>query len=531
MFGKMFGKTHGRIVTGSSARILISIKASLRWIKSSNQEFLYSLAVPFSDIRQFLTHLERQNLLKRVTADVSAHLQITEICRRAIMAHGPALLFERVDGRATPVLGNLFGTVDRVLQAIDCPDVAGLRALGELLVRIKEPRWPQTIGQAARHIPTLHRLWSAHPRLLSTGPVKDCVQEGPDVDLETLPISYCWPDDAGKLLTFGLVVTQAEPQGRHNVAIYRQQLIGRNRLIMRWLAHRGGAMDYARWRETRPQEPFPVAVAIGADPALTVAAVAPIPDSISEYQFAGILRGARTELVAAGNGLLVPARAEIVLEGVILPDDVALEGPFGDHTGYYNEQAHFPVMTVRRITHRSAPLYQTTYMGRSPHDEPSVLAMALNEVFVPLLQQQFPEIVDFYLPPEACSYRVAVVSLRKRYPGHARRIMMGIWSYLRQFTYTKFVIVTDNDINIRDWSDVIWAVVTRADPARDALVLTGTPIDYLDFASPEPGLGGKMGIDATLKSRPETTRTAGCPIRPDPEAAAAVADICRSLGF
>lgn len=487
--------------------------------------------MPFSDIRQFLAHLERHNLLKRVTADVSAHLQITEVCRRAIVAHGPALLFERVDGRATPVLGNLFGTVERVLQAIECPDVAGLRALGELLVCIKEPRWPQTIGQAARHLPTIQRLWSAHPRLLSTGPVQDCVKEGPDVDLETLPISHCWPDDAGKLLTFGLVVTQAEPKGRHNVAIYRQQVIGRNRLIMRWLAHRGGAMDYARWRETRPREPFPVAVAIGADPALTIAAVAPIPDSLSEYQFAGILRSARTELVPAGNGLLVPARAEIVLEGVILPDDVAPEGPFGDHTGYYNEQAHFPVLTVRRITHRSAPIYQTTYMGRSPHDEPSVLAVALNEVFVPLLQQQFPEIVDFYLPPEACSYRIAVVSLRKRYPGHARRIMMGIWSYLRQFTYTKFVIVTDDDIDIRDWSDVIWAVVTRADPARDTLILTGTPIDYLDFASPEPGLGGKMGIDATLKSRPETTRAAGRPIRPDAKAAAAVADVCRNLGF
>lgn len=492
---------------------------------------LYDLVVAFSDIRQFAAHLERQGLLKRVVADVSAHLQVTEVCRRAIVAHGPALLFERVDGRDTPVLGNLFGTVERVLQAIECPDVAGLRALGQMLARIKEPRWPQTMGQAARHLPTIQRLWSAHPRLLSHGPVQECVADGPDVDLETLPISHCWPEDAGKLLTFGLVVTQAEPRGRHNVAIYRQQLIGRNRLIMRWLAHRGGAMDYARWRETRPREPFPVAVVIGADPALTIAAVAPIPDSLSEYQFAGILRGGRTELVAAGNGLLVPARAEIVLEGEILPGDEALEGPFGDHTGYYNEQARFPVMTVRRMSHRSAPLYQTTYMGRSPHDEPSVLAMALNEVFVPLLQQQFPEIVDFYLPPEACSYRIAVVSLRKRYPGHARRIMMGVWSYLRQFTYTKFVIVTDDDINIRDWSDVIWAIVTRADPARDTLILTGTPIDYLDFASPEPGLGGKMGIDATLKGPPEVTRTAGRPIRPDARTAAAVADICRGLGF
>jgi len=503
----------------------------LRWIKRRRSSTPYSVPVPFSDIRQFLVHLERQNLLKRVGVDVSAHLQITEICRRAIIKKGPALLFERVDGGTIPVVGNLFGTLERVLQAMELKDTASLRSLGQLLVRIKEPRWPRNLSQAADHLPILRRLWAAHPRVLTDAPVHECLQEGPDVDLEALPISHCWPDDAGKLLTFGLVITRPDPEGRHNIAVYRQQLIGRNRLIMRWLAHRGGAMDYARWRETRPREPFPVAVAIGADPALTIAAVAPVPDTLSEYQFSGLLRGARTELVAAGNGLLVPARAEIVLEGVILPDDTALEGPFGDHTGYYNGQDHFPVMTVTRVTHRTSPLYQTTYMGRSPYDEPSVLAMALNEVFVPLLQQQFPEIVDFYLPPEACSYRIAVVSIRKRYPGHARRIMLGIWSYLRQFTYTKFVIVTDDDINIRDWSDVIWALVTRADPARDVLMLTDTPIDYLDFASPEAGLGGKMGLDATMKHAPETTRTYGRPIHPDVKTQAAVAEICRSLGL
>ncbi len=488
--------------------------------------------VTFLDMRQFLEHLERRGLLKRVKTEVSPELQITEICRRALLAEGPALLFERPKGGRMPVVGNLFGTLERILMAMDIEDRGGLRALGRLLVQIKEPRWPHDAHEVAAHLPILRRLWAAHARILpGSGPVQECVQEGPDVDLEALPISRCWPEDAGKLLTFGLVITRPDLEGRHNVAIYRQQVIGRNRLIMRWLAHRGGAGDYARWREAHPREPFPLAVAIGADPALTIAAVAPIPDTLSEYQFAGLLRGARTELVLAANRLLVPARAEICLEGVIHPDDQALEGPFGDHTGYYNGQDHFPVMTVTRITHRAKPLYQTTYMGRSPHDEPSVLAMALNEVFVPLLQSQFPEIVDFYLPPEACSYRIALVSIRKRYPGHARRVMFGIWSYLRQFTYTKFVIVTDDDIDIRNAGEVVWAVVTRADPARDAVILKDTPIDYLDFASPAPGLGGKMGLDATMKTAPETARTYGHPIRPDSATQKAVEGICRDLGF
>ncbi len=483
-------------------------------------------------MRQFLARLERDHLLKRVTAPVSARLQITEICRRAIHVQGPALLFESVDGDKMPVVGNLFGTEERILTALDLPNIAGLRALGELLVRIKEPRWPKGPREAVAEFPVLSRLLAART-WLHTGPVpvQECVLEGAAVDLERLPIGLCWPEDAGPLLTFGLVITRPVEGARHNVAIYRQQLIGRNRLIMRWLAHRGGAMDYARFREAHPTKPFPVAVAIGADPALTLAAVAPIPDTLSEYQFAGLLRGTRTELAQAANGLLVPARAEIVLEGVIFPDDTAVEGPFGDHTGYYNAQDRFPVMTVTRITHRHAPLYHTTYMGRSPYDEPSVLAGALNEVFIPLLRQQFPEIVDFYLPPEACSYRIAVVSIRKRYPGHARRVMLGIWSYLRQFTYTKFIIVTDDDIDIRDWSAVMWALVTRADPARDSLILTGTPIDYLDFASPEAGLGGKMGLDATLKHPPEVTRPPGRTIQPSREAQAAVARICADLGL
>lgn len=447
------------------------------------------------------------------------------------MVGGPALLFEHVNGGTIPVIGNLFGTTERVMQSIGLNKVSELRALGELLVQIKEPKWPTDMHQAIDHLPHLGRLWAARPRINKEAPVHECCQEGPDVDLEALPISQCWPEDAGKLLTFGLVITRPAREGRHNVAIYRQQIIGRNRLIMRWLAHRGGAIDYARWCETYPKEPFPLAVAVGADPALTIAAVAPIPDQLSEYQFAGLLRGTRTELVGAESGLLVPARAEMVLEGVIMPNDRALEGPFGDHTGYYNGQDYFPVMTVTRITHRNSPIYQTTYMGRSPYDEPSVLAAALNEIFIPLLQHQFPEIVDFYLPPEACSYRLAVVSIRKRYPGHARRIMLGIWSYLRQFTYTKFIIITDDDINVRNWPEVTWALVTRADPARDTVILTDTPIDYLDFASPKAGLGGKMGIDATIKREPETTRTYGRRISPDQETEKAVADLCRHLGF
>ncbi|MHB1566768.1 MAG: UbiD family decarboxylase [Acidiferrobacter sp.] len=484
--------------------------------------------MPFTDLRQFVADLEKQGDLKRVAAPVRADLEVTEICRRVIRAHGPALLFTDVDSKGIAVVGNLFGTVERVAQAIGVDGQEGLRGVGQLLAQIREPRWPQDMGQALDRLPILRRLLTARPHIIADAAVHEVIVAGDDVDLHALPISRCWPGDVAPLLTFGLVITRATEGGRHNIAIYRQQLIGRNRLIMRWLAHRGGAGDYARWRETQGARPFPIAVAIGADPALMVAAVAPIPDTLSEYQFSGLLRGARTVLTTAGNGLLVPANAEIILEGHIDADDEAVEGPFGDHTGYYNGQGRFPVMTVTRLTHRRKPLYHTTYMGRSPDDEPSVLARALNEVFVPLLQQQFPEIVDFYLPPEACSYRLAVVSIRKRYPGHARRIMFGIWSTLRQFTYTKFVIVTDDDIDVRDWQAVIWALVTRADPARDTVIVADTPIDVLDFASPEPGLGGKIGFDATMKRAPETTRQYGTPIVP--VASAAVAAICATLG-
>jgi 4-hydroxy-3-polyprenylbenzoate decarboxylase len=382
-----------------------------------------------------------------------------------------------------------------------------------MLAFIREPKLPQSVGDAVEQLPTLRQLLCTTPRVLSTGPCQENVLEGTEIDLGQLPIQTCWPQDAGPLITFGLVITRGPFGERLNVGVYRQQVIARDRVIMRWLPHRGGALDFRKWQEAYPGHPFPVAVAIGADPATTMAAVTPIPDTISEYQYAGLLRGARSEIVSClTHSLRVPATAEFVLEGYIRPGDDALEGPFGDHTGYYNAQEKFPVLTIERITHRNYPIYHGTYMGRSPYDEPSVLAMGLNEVYVPMLQRQFPEIVDFYLPPEACSYRFALASIKKRYPGHARRIMFGIWSWLPQFTYTKFVVVVDDDIDVRTWSDVVWALSTRMDPVRDAVLVANTPIDYLDFASPVAGLGGKIGFDATNKWPGESDRLWGRPI-------------------
>jgi 4-hydroxy-3-polyprenylbenzoate decarboxylase len=370
------------------------------------------------------------------------------------------------------------------------------------------------------------------PRVVHDAPCQKNVIEGDEVDLSRLPIQTCWPEDAGRLISFGLVITKGPYKERQNIGIYRQQVIGKNRVIMRWLHHRGGAIDFREWKEANPGKRFPVAVVIGADPATLLAAVTPIPDTLSEFQFAGLLRGARSEVVSCGHAALhVPASAEFVLEGFVEPEEEALEGPFGDHTGYYNSQEKFPVLTIERITHRDRPVYHSAYMGRSPYDEPSVLAMALNEVFIPLLQKQFPEIVDFYLPPEGCSYRVACVSIKKRYAGHAKRIMFGVWSYLRQFTYTKFVIVTDDDINVRDWKEVIWAMTTRMDPVRDTLLVENTPIDYLDFASPVSGLGGKMGLDATNKWPGETTRPWGRPIVMNEEVKKRVDEMWRGLGI
>ncbi len=470
----------------------------------------------FHDLRTFLAHLDERGDLRRVAVAVNPELESTSFCLRALQHAGPALLFERPTGAQHSLLGNLFGHARRIEAALGRERSGSLRELGELLAALKEPHWPGNVREAIASWPQFAQLAHVAPRRVPRAPFQDNTLGGGQIDLSRLPIQRCWPEDVARLITLGLVVTRGPRKKRQNVAIYRQQVIARDRLIMRWLAHRGGAGDFAEWQADRPGEPFPVLIAIGTDPATLLAAAAPIPDTLSEYEFAGLLRGERSHVVRCElTGLDAPAGAEIVLEGFIQPGDTAAEGPFGDHTGYYNSQAAFPVLTIERMHLRDGAIYQGSYMGRSPHDEPSVMAVALNEVFVPILRRVFPEIVDFYLPPEACSYRLAVVSIRKRYPGHARRIMMAVWSYLRQFTYTKFVIITDEDIDVRNWQEVIWAVATRVDPARDSMLVENTPIDYLDFASPASGLGSKLGLDATNKWPGETSREWGRPIRLD----------------
>jgi 4-hydroxy-3-polyprenylbenzoate decarboxylase len=495
--------------------------------------------VRYADLRGFISQLEALGELKRVRAEVSPRLEMTEICDRVLRSGGPAVLFERPSGHSMPVLGNLFGTVRRVALAMgidaDVSPGPALRDIGRLLAAMREPDAPQGFRDIWEKLPELRGLLSRvldmAPRLRSSAPCQEIVREGADVDLGRLPVQTCWPDDAGPLITWGLTVTRGPHKPRANLGIYRQQVIAPNRVIMRWLAHRGGALDYRDHCLAHPGEPFPVAVALGADPAAMLAAVTPVPDTLGEYQFAGLLRGARTELVkCVGGDLQVPAGAEIVLEGAIHPDDTALEGPFGDHTGYYNEAERFPVLTIERITSRRDPIYHSTYTGKPP-DEPAMLGVALNEVFVPLLVKQFPEIVDFYLPPEGCSYRLAVVSMKKQYPGHAKRVMFGIWSFLRQFMYTKFVVVTDDDVDVRDWKEVVWAITTRVDAARDTLIAEHTPIDYLDFASPVAGLGSKMGIDATAKWPGETNRSWGRPIAMDAAVKHRVDELWRELGL
>ena len=485
----------------------------------------------YRDLRDFMRLLEARGELKRVTATVDPHLEMTEICDRVLRAGGPALLFESPTGHRMPVLANLFGTPQRVALGMGEETVEGLREVGKLLAFLKEPDPPRGMREAWAALPVFKKVLDMAPKTVRSGPCREVVIEANDVDLGALPVQTCWPDDAGPLITWGLVTTRGPTRERQNLGIYRQQVIAHNRVIMRWLSHRGGALDYREWCAARPGEPFPVAVTLGADPATTLAAVTPVPDALSEYAFAGLLRGARTELVECQDGWLkVPAHAEIILEGRIYPGDDAPEGPFGDHTGYYNEVERFPVLTVERITHRRDPIYHSTYTGRPP-DEPAILGAALNEVFVPILRKQFPEIVDFYLPQEGCSYRVAVVTMKKAYPGHAKRVMMGVWSFLRQFMYTKFVIVTDDDIDARDWRDVIWALSTRMDPARDVTLVENTPIDYLDFASPQPGLGSKMGLDATSKLPGETSREWGRPITMDPQVKARVDALWDELGL
>ena len=469
----------------------------------------------YGDLRDFIAGLEAAGELKRVTAEVDPYLEITEICDRTLRAGGPALLFENVKGSEMPLLGNLFGTPKRVAMGMGQDSVEALREVGELLAFLKEPEPPKGFRDAWEKLPIFKQIMSMGPKTVRSAPVQQRVFEGDEVDLDRLPIQHCWPGDAAPLVTWPLVITKGPHKSRQNLGIYRQQKLGKNRLIMRWLSHRGGALDFQEFQQAHPGEPFPVAVALGADPATILGAVTPVPDSLSEYAFAGLLRGSRTELVNCGHAdLQVPASAEIILEGFLYPDDTAPEGPYGDHTGYYNEVETFPVFTVTRMTMRKDAIYHSTYTGRPP-DEPAILGLALNEVFVPILRRQFPEIIDFYLPPEGCSYRMAVVTMKKQYPGHAKRVMMGVWSFLRQFMYTKFVVVLDDDVDARQWEDVIWAITTRMDPARDTVMVENTPIDYLDFASPVAGLGSKMGLDATSKWPGETDREWGVAIAMD----------------
>ena len=501
----------------------------------------------YRDLRGFIDGLEASGELRRVTEPVSPRLEMTALADRVLRAGGPALLLTRVPGFEMPALVNLFGTPRRVALGMGAEDVAELRDVGRLLAALKEPEPPTSLREAGKLWDMAKAVWDMKPARVGSPVCQEVVVEGPDIDLGRLPIQLCWPGDAAPLVTWGLVITRGprgvpRPRLRQNLGIYRQQVIGRRQLIMRWLAHRGGALDFRDFARVNPGQPFPIAVALGADPATTLGAVTPVPDTLSEYQFAGLLRGGRTEVAdsSVGEGdlkLQVPARAEIVLEGHIPPAQAgfegrsesgvplkeingylhALEGPFGDHTGYYNEQDWFPVFELSRLTHRRDPVYHSTYTGKPP-DEPAILGLALNEVFVPILQKQFPEITDFYLPPEGCSYRMAVISMRKSYPGHAKRLMFGLWSFLRQFMYTKFIVVTDDDVDIRDWKEVVWAITTRMDPVRDTTLVSDTPIDYLDFASPVSGLGGKMGLDATNKWPGETSREWGRPIVMDAEA-------------
>ncbi len=485
----------------------------------------------YKDLRDFISKLEELGELKRVSEEVDPYLEMTEICDRVLRQKGPAILFENPKGYSTPVLANLFGTPKRVALGMGQDSVEALAKVGEVLAALKEPEPPEGMKDAWEKLPVYKQVLNMAPKVVKRPECQQIVIEGDDVDLAAFPIQTCWPDDAGPLITWPLVITKGPQAKRQNLGIYRQQVIGRNKVIMRWLAHRGGALDFKTWQLEHPGEPFPIAVALGADPATILAAVTPVPDSLSEYAFAGLLRGSKTEVsTCITHDLQVPASAEIVLEGYLYPDEMADEGPFGDHTGYYNEVESFPVFTIERITHRKAPIYHSTYTGKPP-DEPAVLGVSLNEVFVPILKKQFPEIVDFYLPPEGCSYRMAIVSIKKQYPGHAKRIMFGIWSYLRQFMYTKFVIVTDDDVDVRDWESVIWAITTRVDPARDATLIENTPIDYLDFASPVSGLGSKMGLDATNKWQGETTREWGKTIVMDDAVKQKVDDLWAKLGL
>jgi 4-hydroxy-3-polyprenylbenzoate decarboxylase len=502
------------------------------------------MSIKYRDLRDFIAGLEKDGELHRISEPVSPRLEMTALSDAVLRAAGPALLFENPMGHRIPALTNLFGTPARVARGMGAQHVSELRDVGRMLASLKEPEPPKGLKDAGKLLTMAKALWDMKPAVARKAPCQEEILQGSDVNLSELPVQLCWPGDVAPLITWGLVITRGpqnmdKPRRRQNLGIYRQQVIGSRQVIMRWLAHRGGALDFRDFALLNPGQPFPMAVALGADPATILGAVTPVPDSLSEYQFAGLLRGARTEVVdtqvgEAGLMLQAPASAEFVLEGHIpiatkgfvglsehgvQVKEVngylhALEGPYGDHTGYYNEQDWFPVFELSRITRRHQPIYHSTYTGKPP-DEPAVLGVALNEVFVPILQKQFPEIVDFYLPPEGCSYRMAIVSIKKSYPGHAKRLMFGVWSFLRQFMYTKFIVVVDDDVDARNWQEVIWTITTRMDPVRDTTLVEHTPIDYLDFASPVSGLGGKMGLDATNKWPGETTREWGRTIRMD----------------
>ena len=484
-----------------------------------------------SNFRNFLDYLEQQGELKRISYPVNPYLEMTEIADRVLRSQGPALLFENPVGYKIPVLCNLFGTAKRVAMAMGREETTELRAIGELLAFLREPEPPKGIRQFFNVLPKYKQVLNMPVKHRSSAPCQELIFKDDEVDLTQLPIMHCWPGDVAPLVTWGLTVTKGPHKERQNIGVYRLQLLGKNKLIMRWLSHRGGALDFAEWQKSHPNENFPVSIAIGADPATILSAVTPVPDTLSEYAFAGLLRNSRTEVVKSlSNELEVPATAEIILEGYINPNELAAEGPYGDHTGYYNEVEKFAVFTVTHLTRRKDAIYHSTYTGRPP-DEPAVMGLALNEVFIPILQKQFPEIVDFYLPPEGCSYRIAIVTIKKQYPGHAKRVMMGVWSYLRQFMYTKFIIICDDDINARDWKDVMWAISTRMDPHRDTTFVDNTPIDYLDFASPVSGLGSKMGLDATNKWQGETNREWGSIITKDEKVVAHVDEIWHELGL
>tara|TARA_B100001059_G_C17833159_1_gene586079 strand:+ start:1537 stop:3003 length:1467 start_codon:yes stop_codon:yes gene_type:complete len=485
----------------------------------------------FKDLREFINLLEQKGELIRITAEVDPVLEITEVADRTLRSNGPALLFENPKGHSIPLLANLFGNTKRIALAMGQEDISGLRDIGKLLAFLKEPSPPAGWKDLWQNLPNYKNVLNMPARILKNAPCQEVIIQSADVNLNALPIQTCWPGDIAPLITWPLVITKGPEKTRQNLGIYRMQLLGKNKLIMRWLSHRGGALDFRDWQQIHPQEKFPISIALGADPATTLATVTPVPDTLSEYAFAGLLRGSKTEVVKSlTNDLQVPATAEFILEGYLEPNEIAPEGPFGDHTGYYNEVDNFPVFTVTCITHRQDPIYHSTYTGRPP-DEPAMLGVALNEVFVPLLQKQFPEIQDFYLPPEGCSYRMAIVSIRKQYPGHAKRVMMGIWSFLRQFMYTKFIVVVDDDVDIRTWEDVIWAITTRMDPSRDTSIVENTPIDYLDFASPVSGLGSKMGLDATNKMPGESNREWGKPISMTPEVKARIDNLWEDLGI